>query len=105
MGHRRGESETSIMHRGRPKRRVEGSPTTRTETKIPVNTAEEQKAFETLPPGYRPLDAPSSLAPTEIELLRKQAIGQASRFEVLGSKDVANLSRVIPPVSLAITPH
>ena len=100
MGHRRGESEASIMDRGRPKKRPDGSPIKRTPSKR-VASSEEQKAFETLPQGYRAVDAPSLLPATEIEVLRKQAIGQASRFEVLGSKDVEALSRVYlsPPPS------
>lgn len=97
MGHRRGESEASIMDRGRPKKRADGSPikgVVRTASKRTAASAEEQKAFETLPPGHRPSDAPGLLPASEIEGLRKQAIGQASRFEVLSSKDVENLSRV-----------
>jgi hypothetical protein len=97
MCHRRGESEASIMDRGRPKKRSDGSPIKRTGSKRAVATSEEQKAFETLPQGHRAVDAPSLLQATEIEVLRKQAIGQASRFEVLGSKDVDALSRVTHP--------
>ncbi|KAG0651923.1 hypothetical protein D0Z07_1252 [Hyphodiscus hymeniophilus] len=93
MGHRRGESEASIMDRGRPAKRVDGIPIKRMPSKRTVSASEEKKAFETLPLGHRPREASSFLPATEIETLRKQAMGQASRFEVLCSKDVENLSR------------
>ncbi|CAG8974206.1 hypothetical protein HYALB_00007369 [Hymenoscyphus albidus] len=90
LGHRRGESETSIMDRGRPKKRaLAGSPVSR-HKRIP---AEEQTAFEKLPEGTRPSEAHSVLPVLEMEALRKQALGQASRFDVLSSKDVDALSR------------
>jgi len=54
---------------------------------------EEQEAFATLPAGIKITDASSALSPTEFDGLRKQAIGQAQRFEVLHSKDVDALSR------------
>jgi len=92
MGHRRGESEASIMDRGRPKKRADGSPIKRTMSKRSASI--EQKAFESLPQGIRATNASSTLPSSEIETLRKQAIGQASRFEVLNSKDVESLSRV-----------
>ena len=85
------------MDRGRPKKRADGSPIKRSTSKRAASS-EEVKAFETLPQGYRAVDAPSLLPATEIEFLRKQAIGQASRFEVLGSKDVEALSRVRHPI-------
>jgi hypothetical protein len=96
MGHRRGESDASIMDRGRPKKRLDGTPITRSSSKRAAST-EEVKAFEYLPQGYRPATAPTSLPASEIDYLRKQAFGQASRFEVLSSKDVEVLSRVHPP--------
>ncbi|EHL01212.1 hypothetical protein M7I_2909 [Glarea lozoyensis 74030] len=100
-GHRRGESETSIMDRGRPKKRPDGSPvkqptgttTTRSRTASRSSPTEEQKAFATLPQGIRASNAASVMPMSEIEALRKQAFGQASRFDVLSSKDVDNLSR------------
>jgi hypothetical protein len=94
VGHRRGNSDASIMDRGRPKKRFEGSPLKTKVTKQISPNTEERKAHETLPPGCLAADAPSLLPATEIEVLRKQALGQASRFEVLGSKDVEALSRV-----------
>ncbi|KUJ15954.1 uncharacterized protein LY89DRAFT_685840 [Mollisia scopiformis] len=113
-GHRRHESESSasIMDRGRPKKRsqtpIDGSPIKRslskrspTSSPIITNTtervekekSEEQKAFEHLPSGIRATDATTHLPAPEILTLRKQAIGQASRFEVLAAKDVEALSR------------
>jgi hypothetical protein len=96
LGHRRGESEggASVMDRGRPTRRPEinTSPMKRTVSKRSPS-AEEQKAFEFLPAGVRATDANTVLSPTEVDTLRKQAYGQASRFEVLNSKDVEALSR------------
>jgi hypothetical protein len=94
--HRRGESEgsTSVMDRGRPKRRADThpSPLKQTPRKRSPST-EEQKAFETLPAGVKATEAAGILSPTEVSILRKQAIGQASRFEVLSSKNVESLSR------------
>lgn len=97
LGHRRGESEgsTSVMQRGRPpKRRADSNSSP---MKQPISrrspSVEEQQAFATLPPGIKIRDAYSSLSPTEFDVIRKQAVGQASRFEVLHSKDVDALSR------------
>lgn len=84
------------MDRGRPKKRVDGSPNKPSVSKRSPSdpaTIEEQKAFEHLPSGFPATSAPSILPPSEVEALRKQAIGQASRFQVLNSKDVDALSR------------
>ncbi|RFU32327.1 hypothetical protein B7463_g4020, partial [Scytalidium lignicola] len=95
--HRRGESEMSVMDRGRPKKRPEAiiarsEPRKRSKSTEQKEKA-EQLAFETLPRGVRAADASSKYQPNEIEALRKQAIGQAARFEVLSSKDVDALSK------------
>ncbi|PVH80517.1 hypothetical protein DL98DRAFT_571819 [Cadophora sp. DSE1049] len=120
-GHRRHESESSasIMDRGRPKKRSpsEGSPIKRSnskrspsiptsacnppsqtqpqssETNSPRDRSEEQRAFEHLPTGHTATTAHTHLPTSEITTLRKQAIGQASRFQVLCTKDVDALSR------------
>ncbi|KAH9217734.1 Up-regulated during septation-domain-containing protein [Leptodontidium sp. 2 PMI_412] len=116
-GHRRHESESaaSIMDRGRPKKRSpsEGSPVKRSNSKrspsiptsasqtqsqpsesnSPRDRSEEQRAFEHLPTGHSATTAHTHLALSEIAALRKQAIGQASRFQVLCTKDVEALSR------------
>jgi hypothetical protein len=47
-----------------------------------------------LPAGLKPLEALLLLPEPEKEKLRKQATGQAEKFEVLGSKHVEALSRV-----------
>jgi hypothetical protein len=82
------------MDRGRPTKRAEGPPIKRTVRKRSPSMSEEQKAFEMLPQGVRATEASGLLPANEIVALRKQAIGQASRFEVLTSKDVDALSRV-----------
>ncbi|KAJ8066880.1 hypothetical protein OCU04_004263 [Sclerotinia nivalis] len=94
VSHRRGESEssTSIMDRGRPKKRSDGSPIKVASSKR-TPTLEEQLAFEHLPQGVKAAQASSKLTQTEMETLRCQAIGQVCRFEVLNSKDVDDLSR------------
>jgi hypothetical protein len=94
MGHRREQSEASIMDRGRPKKRTEGSPITLKRTPEKRNLVAEQKAFETLPEGIKATDAQHRWTAAEIEALKKQAVGQAAKFEVLGMKDVESLSRV-----------
>ncbi|KAH8820825.1 Up-regulated during septation-domain-containing protein [Xylogone sp. PMI_703] len=95
--HRRGESDMSIMDRGRPKKRPEGiiaiaEPRKRSKSTEQKEKA-EQLAFETLPQGVRAADASAKYQASEIDSLRKQAIGQAARFEVLTSKDVEALSK------------
>ncbi|ELR04034.1 hypothetical protein GMDG_06545 [Pseudogymnoascus destructans 20631-21] len=87
-GHRRTESEASIMDRGRPKKRADGS-----SIKSATTKAQEQRAFITLPTGVKASDAPSKFSPQDIEALRQQAQGQAAQFEVLASKHVGDLSR------------
>ena len=106
------------MDRGRPKKRSpsEGSPVKRSnskrspsiptsacpssqtqaqvsETNSPRDRSEEQRAFEHLPTGHSATTAHTQLPTSEIATLRKQAIGQASRFQVLCTKDVEALSR------------
>lgn len=88
------------MDRGRPKKRLDSSPTKYSQGRL--CGSDEQKAFETLPQGLKATDASSSLPAHEIEVLRKQAMGQASRFEVLNPKDVESLSRVCRSCALLI---
>ncbi|KFY87784.1 hypothetical protein V500_06757 [Pseudogymnoascus sp. VKM F-4518 (FW-2643)] len=87
-GHRRTESEASIMDRGRPKKRADGS-----SIKSATTKENEQRAFMTLPTGVKASEALSKFSPQDIEALRQQAQGQAAQFEVLASKDVGDLSR------------
>lgn len=81
------------MDRGRPKKRADGSSMKRKPSIRNPAASDEQKAFETLPQGVRATEARNQIPASEIETLRKQALGQASRFEVLSSKDVEALSR------------
>jgi len=85
------------MDRGRPKKRTDGSPIKYSISKRSPSTTtaiiEEQKAFEHLPSGHPATTASSILPASEVEILRNQAIGQASRFQVLNAKDVDALSR------------
>lgn len=92
LGHRRDGSDTSVMDRGRPKRRTDGSPIKSRTSKRDASA--EQRAFATLPSGTRAVNASSRYDANECETLRKQAIGQAAKFEVLSTKDVDSLSRV-----------
>ncbi|KAI0148705.1 hypothetical protein GGR57DRAFT_227586 [Xylariaceae sp. FL1272] len=94
--HRRGQSESgSIMERGRPRKRCDGTPIgvsqRRTESKRSLSA--ERRAFEYLPPGYKPKEAIETLEQAEVAYLQKQALGQAARFEVLRKEDVKKLSK------------
>ena len=82
------------MDRGRPKKRAEGSPITLKRRPDKRTLLAEQKAFETLPEGTKAANAQQRWTAEEIEVLKKQAIGQVAKFEVLGMKDVESLSRV-----------
>jgi hypothetical protein len=96
-GHQRSGSDVSVMERGRPKKRSDGSPVKASTSRHGRNPSAEQKAaFVTLPSGTRATEASTKLEMNEIEVLRKQAIGQAAKFEVLCAKDVDSLSRVSP---------
>ncbi|KFY72149.1 hypothetical protein V498_10109, partial [Pseudogymnoascus sp. VKM F-4517 (FW-2822)] len=86
--HRRTASEASIMDRGGPKMRSDG-----TSTKNTTTNASEQKAFETLPQGVKACDVTSKFSPQDTKSLRRQALDQAAQFEVLAAKDVSDLSR------------
>ena len=59
-----------------------------------ASVIEPQSGEGSLPTGLKPVEAVLVLANTEKDLIRKQAIGQAENFEILGSKLVAQLSRV-----------
>jgi hypothetical protein len=100
--HRRNQSETgSIMERGRPRKRSETSGAVlvkRTASKR--SNSAERRAFEHLPKGWKASDALNMLDPSEAAVLQKQAMEQASRFEVLRKDDVDKLSRVSMPFHL-----
>ncbi|KAI1467987.1 Up-regulated during septation-domain-containing protein [Daldinia caldariorum] len=96
--HRRGRSDSgSIMDRGRPRKRSDGTPIggggglKRSNSKRSVSA--ERRAFENLPQGWKPSDAVKNMDSAEAAFLQKQALGQTLRFEVLKKDDVENLSK------------
>jgi hypothetical protein len=96
LGHRRYQSESgSIMERGRPRKRSEtcGAATIK-RTGSKRSKSSERRAFEQLPKGWKAGDVVNMLSPPEVASLQKQALQQASRFEVLRKEDVDSLSRV-----------
>ncbi|KAI1380728.1 hypothetical protein F4677DRAFT_196025 [Hypoxylon crocopeplum] len=108
MLHRRGQSESgSIMDRGRPRKRSDGTPIGTSGTSggsgggggghkrsaSKRSLSAERRAFETLPQGWRPAEAVKHLDSAEITYLQRQALGQSLRFEVLRKDDVESLSK------------
>ncbi|KAI0853296.1 Up-regulated during septation-domain-containing protein [Daldinia vernicosa] len=106
--HRRGRSDSgSIMDRGRPRKRSDGTPIgnsnsngnggglKRSSSKRSVSAERraERLAFENLPQGWKPSEAVKNMDSSEVAYLQKQALGQTLRFEVLKKDDVENLSR------------
>ncbi|KAI1331837.1 hypothetical protein F5Y16DRAFT_359364 [Xylariaceae sp. FL0255] len=96
MSHRRGQSDSgSIMERGRPRKRSDGSVIggqhKRTESKRSLSA--ERRAFESLPQGFKPREAITNMDQIEVAFLQKQALGQAMRFDVLRKDDVDRLSK------------
>ncbi|KAI1400067.1 hypothetical protein F4819DRAFT_497591 [Hypoxylon fuscum] len=103
--HKRGQSESaSIMDRGRPRKRSDGTPIgsgfggvvvgaghKRSASKRSLSA--ERRAFETLPQGWKSSEAITNLELNEVVYLQKQALGQALRFEVLKKDDVESLSK------------
>lgn len=91
--HKRGQSDSgSIMERGRPRRRHDGSIVGSTRRKRSLSS--DRQAFEELPQGWKSSEATSKMDQADATYLRKQAIGQALRFEVLKKEDVESLSKV-----------
>jgi hypothetical protein len=87
------------MERGRPRKR---NKTIGAVVKRPLSKrskSAERRAFEQLPKGWKANDAVNTLSHSEAAALHKQALDQASRFEVLRKDDVDNLSRVCPAIS------
>ncbi|KAI3397930.1 hypothetical protein diail_10099 [Diaporthe ilicicola] len=91
--HRRNVSESgsisSIMDRGRPRKRNDGLKRSGSKT----NKSAERRAFETLPKGWKVTEAAQMLEQAERAALHKQAMQQAARFEVMRKEDVDSLSR------------
>jgi hypothetical protein len=59
-----------------------------------ASAIEPQTGEGSLPIGLKPVEAVLVLPNAEKDLIRQQAISQAENFEILGSKLVAQLSRV-----------
>ncbi|KAI1633009.1 Up-regulated during septation-domain-containing protein [Biscogniauxia mediterranea] len=94
--HKRGQSESgSIMERGRPRKRSDGTPIggnhKRNQSKRSVSS--DRRAFESLPQGWKSSEAVKNMDQVEVVYLQKQALGQALRFEVLKKDDVESLSK------------
>ena len=94
--HHRQESETgSIVDRGRRRKKTENSngPLLKG-SKSKRCSSKERRAFEQLPKGWKGCEAITMLKPAEVNAIQQQALGQASRFEVLRKEDVDSLSKV-----------
>lgn len=98
LGHARGASDSGgIMDRGRPRKRVDPPPNNSPVWQVqdinePGNI--DRKAFEELPCGVTVADVAKGLGPNDAAVLRKQAVRQAEKFEILSLKDVETLSKV-----------
>lgn len=84
------------MERGRPRRRLDGTLVggNHKRSLSKRSTSAERRAFEVLPQGWNSSEAANHLEKEEMTYLRKQAVGQASKFEVLKRNDVETLSKV-----------
>lgn len=88
------------MERGRPRRRYDGSTVGGCHKRCASkrSASNERQAFETLPQGWKSSEAASKMDQAEVSYLKKQAIGQALRFEVLRKEDVEGLSKASFPL-------
>jgi streptomycin 6-kinase len=87
------------MDRGRPRKRSETAGAVVVKRTLSKRSrSAERRAFEHLPKGWKASDAVNMLDPSEAVALQKQAMEQASRFEVLRKDDVDKLSRVSVPL-------
>ncbi|KAK8124567.1 uncharacterized protein PG998_000326 [Apiospora kogelbergensis] len=95
--HRRNKSESaSIMDRGRPRKRSDGTPVgggLKRSNTLQNKTDEQRRAFEELPQGWKPSEAANHLDQAEASYVHKQALEQVLRFEVLKKDDVESLSK------------
>ena len=87
--HRREESESAIMDRGRPTKRIEGT----VKRKLTSKYAAPDTSFGNLPNGVAPESVHAKWNAEDAERLTQQARKQAEKFEVLPQKDVKALSR------------
>ncbi|KJZ79542.1 hypothetical protein HIM_01011 [Hirsutella minnesotensis 3608] len=107
-GHRRRVSESSsIMDRGRPRQRADmivnrATKSKNTNSPLPPtpscddckrDKSIERRAFEELPHGLTPSEAPTKLTSNDVVSLQRQAQRQAARFEILRVSDVEALSK------------
>lgn len=91
--HGRNMSESSIMERGRPKKR--NNQRERSQTVSEANDTEgTSSASWGLPTGMRVPEASRSINQADQKHLHKQAYDQAAKFEVLSKRNVASMSRV-----------
>ncbi|KAK6841742.1 hypothetical protein PG987_002602 [Apiospora arundinis] len=95
--HRRNKSESaSIMDRGRPRKRSDGTPVgcgIKRSNTLKSKNDEQRRAFEELPQGWKPSEAANHMDQAEASYIHKQALGQVLRFEVLKKDDVESLSK------------
>jgi hypothetical protein len=82
--------EIPVLERGRP--------VARSGSKKDNAVHGDASDYAKLPNGLRPKEAAIMLPESEKETLRKQANTQAERFEILGARHVATLSKVRYPV-------
>ncbi|KAF2190791.1 hypothetical protein K469DRAFT_721696 [Zopfia rhizophila CBS 207.26] len=92
VSHNRNMSDTSIIDRGRPIRRLSKRQRSRTCSEANNPEAPVQGNWK-LPKGMRVPDASTRLNEADKEHLHKQAFDQAEKFEVLNKRDVASMSR------------
>ena len=95
--HQRGESEASVLTRGRLMRKDSLLPGLHSKFSARSPSARSPSTSTRnmdLPHGFKAADAPRQVAETEIRSLRQQADEQVGTFEVLQAKDVAMLSSV-----------
>ncbi|KAF2847737.1 hypothetical protein T440DRAFT_520637 [Plenodomus tracheiphilus IPT5] len=90
--HNRNMSESSIMERGRPKRRNSKRERSRTVSEANNSDSPVSDSWK-LPNGMRVSEASRRMSDADQKLLHKQAYDQAGNFEVLNKRDVASLSR------------
>ena len=97
--HVRTSSETSMLNRGRPTKRMHHRHHNGSATEMSPRE-EEIKRHWVLPLGHRAKDAVQRYEISDVESLHKQAIVQAEKFEVLTPHDVASLSKVLSSTSM-----
>jgi hypothetical protein len=84
------------MDRGRPRKRSDprNNHTVHSKNDSKPPKSAERKAFEELPKGWKPSEVVEHMSSQDMTTLRKQAISQVERFEILRPEDVESLSKV-----------